>query len=344
MASAHFVERINRVFSFEMWEATPVVVAVSGGPDSVALLRGMLKSAEQAGYPQPKNLFVAHIDHGLRGKESDSDVVFVESLAAEHGLHFQFGSIAPESDFEKSLKNSEESLRNFRYEQLLKIASKVGARYIVTGHNLDDQFETILFRIFRGTGIGGLAGIPTHRLGNDSVTIIRPLLEIRRSEILAFLDSIGQTFRVDSSNSSSRYTRNYLRNELIPAIERRFGPNVSASVLRLGGQAAELNKFVSAHSNSLGNAIVEQKPRRLKLDCRKLKENPDFLVRQFLTELWTKQSWPKQDMTFQWWSKICSAIKNEPAPEPSVLNLPGNIRFERGEDFATFEMPPPLAR
>ena len=343
MVSAQFFEQINSVFPFKLWEEITVVVAVSGGPDSVALLRGLVAIAKTANAPHFGNLVVAHINHGIRGAESDADAEFVKSLAKQLNLAFRIGGCG-ENGGSKTISKpdpSEESLRDFRYQQLLKISGEAGARYIVTGHNFDDQVETILFRIFRGTGIGGLTGIAPMRLANDSVTLVRPMLGIRRSEILAYLESIEQPFRTDASNSDSHYTRNYLRNELIPELENRFGKSLEESVARLGYQAADFHQFVQQHSEKLSDSIVKHDQDSITLDCRKLKQQPELLVREFLNGLWIKQAWPRQDMTYQWWSKISCVILGKREYEPtqqSVLNLPGHIRFERGEVFATFEM------
>lgn len=344
------VKTIENHFAYQAWRQIKTVVAVSGGPDSVALLRGLLCLAERNGDCRPKNLIVAHVDHGLRGSESTGDAQFVEALATKLGLEFVLansigfeqiqnqvaGSLTAEPETAKNSPSpSEESLRDFRYENLLATATRIGARYVVTGHNLNDQIETILFRIFRGTGIAGLAGIPAVRLGNGSVTIVRPLLKVRRSEIEAYLSEIDQDFRVDSSNSNSKYQRNYLRNELIPLIESRFGPGIEQALLRLGCQAEQANEFISSQSKSLDQAIVRASPNSVELDCSKLIDQPPILIRQFLVDLWIKQTWPRQSMGFEWWEKLSAAIVVERSGN-RVLNLPGAIRFSRKADLATF--------
>ena len=218
---------------------------------------------------------------------------------------------------------------------------RLGARYIVTGHNQNDQIETILFRILRGTGLAGLSGIPSVRLGNDSVSIVRPLLKTRRSEIEAYLDEIKQDYRVDSSNSSSNYQRNYLRNELIPLIESRFGPGVESSLLRLSRQANQATAFIESQAESLGDAIVSRSPTSIQLDCSLLSSYPPILVRQFLVGVWIEQNWPRQAMGFDWWEKLCSQITaaNSSDQANGVLNLPGGIRFSKAGNLATLVRP-----
>ncbi len=350
------VEAIENDFGYQSWRQIKTIIAVSGGPDSVALLRGMLDVVERNG-DQPENLIVAHVDHGLRGSESDADAKFVEALAKKFGLEFVLANsiaLAPirtddsqylatkQNSNEPLLVPSEERLRNFRYDNLLATATRLGARYIVTGHNLNDQIETILFRIFRGTGLAGLAGIPPVRLGNPSVTIVRPLLKTRRAEIEAFLAEIKQDFRVDSSNSSPNYQRNYLRNELIPLIESRFGSGLEQALLRLGCQAVQANEFIESQAERIGKAIIGIAPDSVELDCTPLQSEPPILIRQFLVGIWSKQNWPRQAMGFEWWDKICSTIgtKQSEKQSPQVLNLPGEIRFSRNGDRATFTREP----
>lgn len=348
------MKAIENEFGYQSWRQIKTLVAVSGGPDSVALLRGMLSIAQLNGNHKPTNLIVAHVDHGLRGSESNGDANFVKTLAARFGLEFVMANSIPMSPahsvpdlelVEPVASHSEEQLRNFRYDNLLATATELGARYIVTGHNLNDQIETILFRIFRGTGIAGLGGIPPFRLGNDSVTITRPMLQVQRSEIEAYLSEIGQDFRVDSSNSNSHYQRNYLRNELIPLIESRFGTGIQQSLLRLGSQALEASQFIESQSESLEQSIVSTSPTSVELDCSKLVFAPPILVRQFLVRIWTKQNWPRQAMGFVWWEKICEAVSAQQTSDQtgtagSVLNLPGKIRFSRSGNVATFSASP----
>lgn len=330
------VESIENQFDYQSWQGIKTIVSVSGGPDSVALLRGLLSLAQRHGDKEPKNLIVAHVDHGLRGAESTADAKFVESLAKSLGLkYFLANSIQRDA---KPASASEESLRNFRYDNLLDTAKNLGARYIVTGHNQNDQIETILFRIFRGTGIGGLSGIPAVRLGNDSVSIVRPLLQTSRSTIEAFLREIGQEFRIDSSNRSLDYQRNFIRNQLLPLIEERFGSQTQASILRLSEQATEANAFIEAESKSLEAAIISRTPTTVQLDCSVLSSHSPLLVRQLLVGIWTSQNWPRQAMGFDWWEKICAGVTvQQPADKNAVvLNLPGGIRFTRSRNDATF--------
>jgi len=202
------------------WQDVTVLVAVSGGADSVALARGLC----QLRAPGEGRLVLAHFNHRLRGAESDADEQFVEELARELGVKFITESAPPPplplSPSPPLASPSEASLRDLRYEFLRHAANESGARYVATAHTADDQVETILLNIVRGTGLAGLAGIPRVRAFTQAATIVRPLLDVTRAEVLDYLQWLGAAFREDATNSSLHYTRNRVRHELLPLLER----------------------------------------------------------------------------------------------------------------------------
>ena len=313
-------------FPVANWAQVRTLVAVSGGPDSVALLRAMTSILDRFDLKLRSNLWVGHVNHQIRGGESDSDAEFVRELASS--LELDFCESRTKYSDEKN-GSSEESLRDFRYAELIKLSNSNGARYLVTGHNRDDQVETILFRIFRGTGIGGLKGIPEQRLANESTTIVRPLLGVSRREIESYLNEINQPFCNDSSNIDTKYARNYLRHSLIPELESRFGDSVSQSVLRLGEQAAEVEAYMNLQAAQLDGAILERSQQHLILNCGDLNRHPPVLIRHWLNQIWIRQDWPRQAMTAGWLRRLCGAIESD---EDVVLNLPNRIRFEKEEN------------
>ena len=318
-----------------------MVVAVSGGPDSVGLLRVLHEITQVQRTAAP--LIVAHVNHGLRGVESEADERFVRQLAESLELEFhvsrlqarteEFEAHNPSSNSNSIRSSSEESLRDARYHAILEIAKKTDARYIATGHTKNDQIETILFRIFRGTGINGLTGIPELRVVEEAISIVRPLMSVTKREILDALREVGQEFRQDDSNSESLFTRNFLRNEILPQIRERF-KSVDDAIARLGVQANENQEFVDSEAAKLNPAIINQSPQRIELDCRILAAVSQVLVRQFLIQVWNQQQWPLQSMTFEWWNQIAEAIQD--LESRAVLNLPDSIRMERTEHHASF--------
>ena len=215
-----------------------IVVGLSGGPDSVCLVHGLwtLKDELQIG-----GLCPVHINHGLRGAESDGDqeyaMRFCESLGAELRV-FRF-DVAAEAA--AAGVGTEDAGRRLRYQAFEKVKNETGSQRIAVAHNYNDQAETVLMSIMRGTGIAGLSGITYKR---DDGVIIRPILDLKRSEIEDYCQKAGLAPRIDSSNKETIYTRNKIRLDLIPAISREFNPNIERALVRLSKQAAEDNDFI----------------------------------------------------------------------------------------------------
>src|SRR5262245_10919861 len=195
-----------------------VVVAVSGGGDSVALLRVLHQLAMEFAL----QLAVAHLNHGVRGEEAEEDARFVAELAGRLDLPFDLGCWSPTRS-----AHFESEARRARYAWLVEVAKARGASAVAVGHTRDDQAETILHRILRGTGLRGLAGIPSRRPLADSVTLIRPLLDASRAELRDYLASLGQTYRDDATNADLSRTRSRLRHDLMPKLATEYNPRVA---------------------------------------------------------------------------------------------------------------------
>jgi len=187
-----------------------VIVAVSGGTDSVCLLDVLHSLKGVLGI----ELVVAHFDHGLRPGEDASETEFVKSLAASFDCDFVTKKADP--DLQPETASLEERARDVRYRFLKEVKEQFSAKKIATGHNLNDQAETVLMRLLRGSGPSGLSGIPPVR----DMHIIRPLIEVTRSEIESYLSNRGLTHITDSSNSETRYVRNEIRLNLLPQLEK----------------------------------------------------------------------------------------------------------------------------
>ncbi len=202
-----------------------VLAAVSGGPDSVFMLHVLAGLQEELGF----ELKVAHLDHQFRGDESAADAEFVKDLAAKLGLPcFTDREDVPRFLLSNAM-SKQAAARMLRYRFLVKTSKLEYCQRIAFGHNADDQSETVLMRILRGAGPDGLAGIPPKR---ENI-IIRPVLDIWRSEIMTYLNERDLDYRIDSSNLGSDYTRNRVRNELVPILET-YNPNIAGSLVNLG--------------------------------------------------------------------------------------------------------------
>ncbi len=186
--------------------AEPVLLGVSGGGDSMALLELTALVAPALDL----SVHVVCIDHGLRQEAADESRL-VEEAAARHGARFHAVRVEPEGD-------DEDSLRRVRHAALEDMRVRVGARFVLLGHTADDQIETIVFRFVRGAGFGGLSGMREVR-----GTLVRPLLGLRRAELRDLLRARGAAWAEDPSNSSPRYARGRLRSSVLPAVESSFG-------------------------------------------------------------------------------------------------------------------------
>lgn len=302
------------------WADTHVGVAVSGGADSVALVRALVELKRQGG--GRGRLTVLHLDHGVR-TDSAEDAAWVRSLA--DGL-----SVECVMDQAKGMASaSEESLRDARRAFYRTAAQSLGARYLATGHTADDQAETVLFRALRGSGVRGLAGIRPFAPLTPSCTLARPLLGVKRVELVAYLELIGQAFREDDSNADESYTRNWLRHRVLPLIRERL-PGVDGRLVGLAEQAAEAEGLIALAATELlaaaqigsfadgGSASGE-----IRLDQSKLVGEPAPLVREALRLAWRRAGWPEQAMTAAWWHRLAEAAQSGDLVQPECL--PGGV-------------------
>ena len=211
-------------------EERHVLVAVSGGVDSMVLLEGLARLSSK----RHLTLSVGHVHHGLRGQEADDDEAAVLGRGERLGLATASErvdlSILREGLPNRVRPTLQEAARNARYAALRSMAIKFGADHIATGHNLDDQAETVLMRIMRGTAPDGLGGIPER--SKDGV-VVRPLLGVTRAEIEAYALEEGIGWQEDGTNDADTYTRNRLRHHWLPALAREFNPQLLRSIARL---------------------------------------------------------------------------------------------------------------
>ena len=214
-----------------------LLAAISGGPDSVALLHALVAMRGRLGYL----LAGAHLNHGLRGAESDRDENFVRELCrrlaidlvAERANGLRFGSV-----------NLEERARDMRMRFFERTADRLGARFVVLGHHADDQAETALMRLLRGSGAAGLAAMDEVGPGR----LLRPMLRLRRREILGYLSAIGAEYVIDGSNASPAMLRNRIRHELMPLIEREYASGFSRRLTELAIEMRSLDCFITGRA------------------------------------------------------------------------------------------------
>lgn len=322
-----FEARVAEAWPPHLWSRVTVVLAVSGGADSVALLRAT-HAIRGSG---PGGLFVAHLNHRLRGRDSDSDQAFVEDLCRQFALPCEAESLPDNWLPDRGGDGLEAAARTARYEFLRRTACRVGARYVLTAHTADDQAETILHRIVRGTGIAGLSGISQARTLGPA-TLVRPLLGLRRADVLAYLGDLGQSYREDPSNSDLRFTRNRVRHDLLPRLTEQFNPGVVEALLRLGRLAGEVQAVVdTAVEDFCKRAVRERKEQCVEVDAGLLRQVSPYLVRELMVTIWRRQGWPRQAMGYREWellAEMIHAAAGQPDPEVSKRMFPGAVLAE----------------
>jgi tRNA(Ile)-lysidine synthase len=233
-----------------------VLVAVSGGIDSMALATILLAIKDELGF----SVGIMHVNHGLRGEESDGDEGLVRDFARRHDVPCYVSRWkAP------SKENLQEAAREFRFSEFIKVAREVKASRVAVAHNLDDQAETVLYNMIRGTGLDGLCGMRlVSRRGG--IYFIRPLLYTARSEIEGFVKALGVPYRVDSSNLGDKYTRNVIRHEVLPAI-KRLNPSFLKGIVRMTTSLCEDEEtLMKAARRLMKRYIISSSPERVEID------------------------------------------------------------------------------
>jgi tRNA(Ile)-lysidine synthase len=278
------------------------VVAVSGGSDSVGLLRVLHSVAARTGL----SLSVAHLDHGARGEASRADAEFVAELARSLGLPFYLGQWRP-----TRAKHFEADARSARYTWLTEVAQACKASIVAVGHTRDDQAETILHRIVRGTGPSGLAGIPaTRRLASDPpIILVRPLLTVSRDEIRDYLAELGQPYREDRSNTDLAQTRARIRHDLLPKLASEYNPRVAEALVRLGSLTASFQIAIEADLHKLVRAsVITKTPDTIMLKLAYLSSIPSFLRAEVLRRVWRSVGWPEAGMSAKRWRRMATLV------------------------------------
>ncbi len=297
----------------------PGVVAVSGGADSVALLRIL------AGWASP--LIVAHVNHRLRGDDSDADEQFVRELALSLGLTFRSVAVDVAGKAKKDGTNLEDAARRFRYDWLASVAGESSASWIATGHSADDQAETVLHRLLRGTGIQGLRGIARQRELQPGLSLVRLLLSAARTEIVDFLNLVGQPWREDLSNRDPAFTRNRIRHELLPLL-RTFNPSVVDVLGRLSEQANELHDTLEPAAKALlAQAEMPAAGQWRIFRAAALQAAAPYCVRGMFRLVWEREGWSLNDMSFEHWKRLVDVAVGE----EKAVDLPGGVRACRVE-------------
>lgn len=247
-----------------------LVVAVSGGADSCCLLHALHRLRAELGL----RLHVAHLDHQLRGAESEADAAYVDALAAELGLPVTVARRDVRAFAATHRIGIEHAAREVRYAFLAEVAVDIGAAAVAVGHTADDQVETVLLHVVRGAGLAGLRGMAPaqqwrSRLSGATVRVVRPLLGVWRRETVAYCAAVGLAPRRDSSNADTAALRNRVRLELLPLL-RRLNPAIDTALLRLAAAAAANYAAIAAEVERLWPRLASETDGGIALDSIEL--------------------------------------------------------------------------
>ncbi len=299
-----------------------LLVAVSGGPDSVCLLHILVALRGELGI----TLHVAHLDHKLRGTESAADAHYVSELAHHLGIP----ATVEERDVKSYQKDKhislEEAAREVRYTFLAQVAKAIGADGTAVGHTIDDHIETILMHLVRGTGIRGLQGLQPHsewQLAGGSLTVIRPLLEVSREETTNYCHSHKLRPRIDTSNLSLSPLRNRIRYQLLPLL-KSYNPQVTEALLRTARIAGDDLALIDKQCLQSWTEIAQKQGNTVALDKGRLLNLPTALQRHLLRMSIEELLGNLKDIEMRHIEEIISVLTK---PAGKRLSLPGGLTF-----------------
>ncbi|MGE5176930.1 MAG: tRNA lysidine(34) synthetase TilS [Hyphomicrobiales bacterium] len=254
----------------------PLVVGVSGGADSMALLHFLRGELAAAGHPADA-LLACHVHHGIRGEEADGDAAFVAETCAARGIPFALERVDAPGRARARHESLEAAARALRYESFRAVVARSGADRVAVAHTRDDQAETILFRFARGSGLRGLSGMaPVARV--HRLTVVRPFLDVSREQVLAYVARHRVVYREDASNASTAASRNAIRHEILPRLRERLNPSIRETLLREAALFREVNEFLEAEGRRAFEICREEAPEgKIVLDRGRLLTYPKLL-------------------------------------------------------------------
>ena len=306
-----------------------MVVAFSGGPDSTALLHSLHSLKGALGL----KLHAAHLDHGLRPGSSEVDADFARSFAASLGIPFTTEKADTNALRAKRRLSVEEAARRVRYEFLSRVASKQGADCVALGHTLDDQAETVLLNVIRGTGLDGLSAmkaVSDREIGGRRVTLFRPLLSVSKSEILAYCAENDLDPRLDESNLSTEFTRNRIRLDLMPSLER-YNPSIRTALARLASSASMDMDFIRREVKRAAGDMITVDSRGVSVEREPFRRLHPAIGHHLLRYAVKLAKGDTNDMELGHVSRMFGMMSGAAGKS---LDLPDGLRFEVDYDHA----------
>ena len=301
-----------------------VLVGVSGGPDSVALLH-LLVSLKETLRVQ---VSVVHVDHQLRPDSAD-DAAFVERLSRRFSLPAVVETRAVAAEASGRGLSLEDAARRVRYEAFLAVARRQRADRLALAHTADDQAETVLMRLLRGAGLTGLTAIPMVRQ-LEEITVVRPLLGSWRREITSYLKAHRVPSREDSTNHDPRFLRNRIRHDLLPLLEHEYNPNIKSLLNQLAQQCRTDSTFLQTAAARHWKRLVKREAEGLSVRLDPFLKQPKALQQQLVRLTIQRLQGDLARFEFRHWREIERLMTERPIG--TILDLPGEIQMERGRD------------
>lgn len=308
-----------------------IVVGISGGADSVCLFFILLSLKERLGL----EIFAVHINHGLRGPKAERDEEFVKVLAKNHGIWFQ----AFHEDVRKIAENGglteEEAGRKIRYQAFYQVCREQQCNKLAVAHNKNDNAETVIFHLLRGTGLKGLGGIAPVRhimpeeCPSRKCTLIRPLLCLTRREIEAYLTEKGQAYMTDDTNYELQYTRNRIRHEILPVMEARINPEAAGHIARAAEFIGEAAAFIEKSAAEAEKRIVCERNGQYFIEAAAFLEMEPILQAEILKRILGELAGSRKDIEschIELLQKLCRQ------PVGKQISLPYEILGRRSYD------------
>lgn len=326
MGSAGVVKRVAEfVAEQELFSRDArIVVGVSGGPDSLALLHVLRALNRDHGYSL--ELHVAHLHHNLRGADADADAAFVAAAADDLALSCTIERCDVPALRVEDRGSLEAIGRRERYAFFERVCVQQQAKCIAVGHHADDNAETVLHRILRGTGVRGVAGIPPKRAvqRTSDVFVVRPLLVVTRGEIVRYLTDDGIAYRDDSTNDSLDGTRNRIRNELLPMLESGYNPQVRDALLRLAEQSRWVDQYIrETVEKTFRSLIISRTDQELVLNASALARKGRIVQAEIVRHAISRFDVGEQDLTFGHLKNVTDLIADQASGKQ--VTLPGGM-------------------
>ncbi|MBN1526373.1 MAG: tRNA lysidine(34) synthetase TilS [Candidatus Omnitrophica bacterium] len=328
---SNLIERVLKtVRQYDMLkEGDSILAAVSGGPDSVFLLHAIARLKDKL---KLKRIAACHLDHGLRGKESGDDAVFVRRLADGLGIDC-FHKRVSLKELKDKARSTEEVGREERYKFYKEAAEQARANVIATGHTLDDQAETVLMRLIKGASLKGVVGISPSR-PEGRFRVVRPLAWTEKGAIKAYLEEHAMAYRTDSTNFQPVYFRNVVRAEIIPFLEK-YNPRLKRVLCNFAEHLREDFEFIDKERTRLQPQIVRGGAGNVCIDLKDLVLQPRALQKEILRGALEKAGGEIKKLSFKHWKDMEHFIKHN--RKGNSLHLPGGIRVSRTSTALEFK-------